>query len=105
MAGTLGRNRCPPSWGCTCSYLKTALLMMAWATLAFATYGFIRSSSVAGVVAAAGVSVVLPLVAALLIADLLSPSRPGRRALAVLFTPVLAWLHRPGSHSGLKQVI
>src|SRR3972149_2861423 len=85
------------------SYLKTALLVMAWAALTLAAYGFIRSSSVAEVVAAAAVSLMLSLIAALLVADLLSPSRPVRRALAVVFTPLLAWLERPGPHAGSKQ--
>jgi len=40
-----------------------------------------------------------------LVADLLSPSRPVRRAVAVVFAPLLAWLHKPGSHSGRNQEI
>lgn len=87
------------------SYLKTAVLVMVWAALTLAAYSFIRSSNVAEVVAAAAVSLALSLVAALLVADLLSPSRPVRRAVATVFTPVLAWLHKPGSHSGRKQEV
>jgi hypothetical protein len=87
------------------SYLKTAVVVMVWATGTFAAYSFIRTSTVAEVVAAASVSLALSLIVALLVADLLSPSRTVRRAVAVLFAPVLAWLHKPGSHSGRNQEI
>jgi hypothetical protein len=82
------------------SYLKAAVVVMVWATGTFATYGLLRTSTVAEVVAAASVSLVLSLVVALMVADLLSPSRPVRRALTVAVAPVMAWLHRPRAGAG-----
>ena len=47
------------------SYLKTAVLGMLWAALTLAVYAFIRTNTVAEVVAAAAVSLVVSLVEAL----------------------------------------
>jgi hypothetical protein len=87
------------------SYLRTSLLVMLWAGLAFAAYGLIRSSAVVEVIAAASVSAVLSLAAALLVADLVSPSHPARRAAATLVAPLLASLRKTASHTRGKQEI
>ncbi len=87
------------------SYLKSAVLVMVWAAVTFATYGFIRSSTVAEVIAAAAVSLVLSMAVALLLVDFLSPSHRVRRAVPAVFAFLLALLDKPRSHSGRKQEI
>ncbi len=87
------------------SYLKSAVLVMLWAALTFAAYAFIRSSTVAEVVVAAAVALVLSLGVALPLMDYLSPSHAVRRTLAAVFASLLALLLRQEARSGQKQQI
>ena len=81
------------------SYLKTAALGMLWAAVAFAAYAFIRTSSVAGIAAAAAVALMVSMLVALPLIDCLSPSHALRRALATVLSALVALLRqepRPG---------
>lgn len=84
-------------------YMKAAGLAMIWAAVTFGTYAFIRTSNVAGTVAAAMVSLALSLLVLLPVIDYLSPSHRVRRVLAAILGALVALLVKPEPRSTQKQ--
>lgn len=82
------------------SYLKSALLVMAWASVTLAGYALIRSSAVAQLIAAVAVSGTLSLLAALLLIEYVSPSQVVRRVVTGVLDAVLTLLSKLESRAG-----
>ncbi|OGU34229.1 MAG: hypothetical protein A3K13_01260 [Gemmatimonadetes bacterium RIFCSPLOWO2_12_FULL_68_9] len=81
------------------SYLKTAAAVMSWTALTFATYAFIRTSSVAGVVVAGLVSLTVSFAVALVVIQYFSLAHGLRRTLAAMLESVVSLLRAdPRSH-------
>lgn len=80
-------------------YLRTAASMMILAALTFSAYAFIRTSTVAQAVVAAGVAVTLSLLLALPIIAFLWPTHAVRRRIAALVQIAKALLFSPESRS------